>query len=314
MSQDEFTIISRYFASIAGASEHVVVGPGDDCAVLNVPVGCELCVSTDTLVSGVHFPDGAPAQVIANRTLAANLSDLAAMGAEPHSFVLALTIPRADDDWLRDFSDALKVGSERYGIPLVGGNLSRGPLSVTMTVNGVVPIGEAITRNGAKEGDAIYVTGFIGDAGQGLKLYQSEGHADCYLIDRYINPTPRIEAGLALRGIATAMIDVSDGLAGDLSHLLAASRVAGQIDLGKIPLSPELEKRTADVAHTALISGDDYELCFTAHVNDLARVSQVAREINLAVTMIGSVSAGAGLRVFDNGDPVKLDLSGYQHF
>lgn len=312
MSQDEFAIIKRFFATMSEMTEGVVQGPGDDCAILRVPEGTELCVSTDTLIAGVHFPELAPPAMVAQRTFAANMSDLAAMGATPHSFVLAMTLPHVDEDWLGRFSKVLGDCASEYGIPLVGGNLSRGPLSLTMTVNGVVPAGQAIRRSGAKVGDEIYVSGCVGDAGAGLEMLEENPDSKCYLVDRYANPTPRIELGIALRGVATAMIDVSDGLLADLMHLLHASAVGAEIEISRVPLSADLQKRISHVS-SALNAGDDYELCFTTSA-DRQTIEEIAQETGVALSRIGEVIKGTGLQAYDQGQPLVIDKEGYRHF
>ena len=247
MTQDEFSIIERYFGSFPQPGKTpapepasgVALGPGDDCAILTIPPGFELCASTDTLLADVHFPATAPAAVVARRTLGANLSDLAAMGARPHAFLLALTLPAAEASWLEAFSVCLHRLSATWEIPLAGGNLCRGPLSLTMTVFGTAPAGTMIRRAGANQGDDIYVTGHIGDAGAGLQLFLQDpalsDSASKELIRRYTAPTPRIETGQALRQIATAMIDISDGLLADLEHLLTASGAGAEVEVERIP-------------------------------------------------------------------------------
>ncbi len=312
MSQDEFTIIERYFASIAQDSDNVVMGPGDDCAVLHVPSGHELCVTTDTLNESVHFPENCPAAVVAQRTLAANLSDLAAMGATPHSFLLAMTLPHADEDWLCEFSKVLAEGMRQYDVPLVGGNLSRGAMSLTITANGIVPVGGAITRSGAQPGDGIYVSGYIGDAGAGLERYQRDPSARDYLIERYINPTPRVELGQMLRDVATAMIDVSDGLVADLTHLCESSKAGAELELRDVPLSEEFVEALDDVK-VALSSGDDYELCFTSSADD-GTIERIKQESGVNLTRIGRIIENPKLDVFDNGKLIVLDQEGYLHF
>ena len=195
MSTREFSIIERYFKPLSNLSQHgnsVIIGPGDDCAVLRIPDDMELCVSTDTLLEGVHFLPNSPAKVVASRTMAANLSDLAAMGATPYAFLLAMTFPEAREDWLEEFSTTLAEIIELYQVPLVGGNLSKGPLSLTVTIMGTVPAGSAIKRTGASVGDDIYVTGTLGDAAQGLALLR-KGEIDGYLVSRYQFPVARIE-------------------------------------------------------------------------------------------------------------------------
>ena len=238
MADDEFAIIDQYFTSIGWQSDSVVVGPGDDCAVLAVPDGFELCVSTDTLVSGIHFPEGSDGDVVARRSFAAAVSDLAAMGATPYTFTGALTMPVVDHSWLSAFSRELSRLSVEFEIPLVGGNLARGPMSLTITVMGLIPVGQAIKRSGASVGDDVYITGYPGEAGAGLQLLDKAGKSNS-LLDAYQSPQPRIEVGEGLRMLASAAIDVSDGLFADLAHLLDSSGVGAEINVEKIPISVE---------------------------------------------------------------------------
>lgn len=313
---DEFGIIGRYFRDLAGDAAQVIKGPGDDCAVLQIAPSHELCVSTDTLLEGVHFPVGISADVVAARTVSANLSDLAAMGATPHSFVLALTMPEADEQWLSEFSAALKALMETHHIPLVGGNLAKGPLSLTMTVLGYVPDGETIYRSGAARGDGLYVSGFLGDAGRGLARVL-EGNISGYLSERYTHPTPRVTLGQALRDIATAMIDVSDGLVADVRHLASESEVDITIRLEALPLSDELmsDVGRTDALQMALAAGDDYELCFTASQDQESRLTKLGDDLGISITRIGEVTGeGSGLVQVVNGSDELIDAEGYRHF
>lgn len=316
MALDEFSLIDRYFKHLFGPSPAVVIGPGDDCAVLTVPPECELCVSTDTLLEGVHFPPGATGAVVASRTVAANLSDLAAMGADPHSVVLALTIPNLDEAWLQDFSETLKKQLARFNAPLVGGNISRGPLSLTMTVLGCTPRGAAIVRSGARPGDHVYVTGTLGDAGRGLELVRA-GESQGFLVERYESPTPRLALGVALRGMASAMVDVSDGLLADVSHIALSSQVAMTLNIENLPLSDALLNSAGAKAgqQFALTAGDDYELCFAAPDSAAASLVELGKSQGIPITKIGDVTEGQGVRVLDaEGDLIDPGFSGYQHF
>lgn len=317
MEEDEFGIISRYFRHLSLSTEGVVLGPGDDCAVVAIPPGHQVCVSTDTLTEGVHFPIACAPEIVASRCLAANLSDLAAMGASPHSFLLALTLPEADGDWLREFAAALGDGSRHYAIPLVGGNLCKGPLSLTITVMGTVPVSGAILRSGANALDDVYVTGSLGDAGAGLAAYQS-GERSGYLVDRYCAPSPRVGVGIALRGLATAMIDISDGLVAELGHIASESHVGIRAEAALLPLSEDL-RCSADEAvcrSMALFAGDDYELCFTAQASSRSAIAQVANNLNLPLTRIGTVTTDAEqvCVVDEQGQALDLSVAGYRHF
>jgi thiamine-monophosphate kinase len=308
MGGREFDIIERYFAGyISFSPPQVILGPGDDCAILDVPADQELSVSTDTLIEGVHFPAGC----------AANMSDLAAMGAAPFAFTLALTMPAEDDAWLEEFSATLSRLVGKYDIPLVGGNLARGALSITMTVMGIAPKGASIRRSGANPGDIVYVTGTLGDAAGGLAILGQDKKATGHLIDRYYYPNPRLETGLALRGIASAAIDLSDGLLADLAHICKASDAGARIIADNLPLSTALTGAfAADQARAfALGAGDDYELCFTAPAGAADRIAEVARSTGVIVTAIGDITADDGVCLTDRaGHPLSAGQAGYQHF
>ncbi|MGI9323142.1 MAG: thiamine-phosphate kinase [Pseudomonadales bacterium] len=320
-SDDEFAIIDRYFKPLYAAAPGVQKGPGDDSAVLAPPAGTEICATTDTLIEGVHLPCQVSGRVAAGRALGANLSDLAAMGAEPYALLLALTLPKVRHDWLDDFSRTIKELSADYGAPVVGGNLARGDLSITVTALGTVPAGQAIYRNGASAGEDIYITGSIGDAGVGLKLSQGTGvgtdasavgHPE--LLARYEQPCPRLATGQGLRGMATAMIDVSDGLLADAGHLLAASGIGGEMDLALVPLSDALRQAGVTGAAEVANLGDDYELCFTAPVAKAEAISQLAAKTGVAITKIGETNAGTELHLHKDGKPVQSAGTGYNHF
>jgi thiamine-monophosphate kinase len=319
MSTREFSIIERYFKSISNLSQHentVIIGPGDDCAVLRVPDDMELCVSTDTLLEGVHFLPNSRAKVVASRTMAANLSDLAAMGATPYAFLLAMTFPEAREDWLEEFSTTLAEIIEQYQVPLVGGNLSKGPLSLTVTIMGTLPAGSAIKRSGASVGDDIYVTGTLGDAAQGLALSR-KGAADGYLVSRYQFPTARIAAGRRLRGLANSLIDISDGLVAEIGHLAETDSLGAEIAAWELPLSKELVKSAGeDIAISmALFSGDDYELCFTADPADSGEIKAVSDSIDVPMTRIGVVTDGGEIVIRDSkGELMDFGDAGYEHF
>lgn len=318
----EFEIIRRYFTGVVtSTTERVVLGPGDDCAILDVPAGQQLCVSTDTLVSGVHFPDDASAEVAAHRSLCANLSDLAAMGATPLAFLGALTLPGEDDGWLDAFSRTLAALADEYRIPLVGGNLARGELSITLTVLGSIPAGAALRRDGARPGDEVYVTGTLGDAAGWLALEQASGEtsrvrdAD-HLRRRYCSPTPRLGLGERLRGVASGMIDISDGLAADLGHICESSAVGARIDATVIPLSNALRSGFEQRALALAIGGgDDYELCFTAAPDRREDIAALATDTGVGITRIGEIVEGTSPVFVDgDGNAMALEETGYQHF
>jgi thiamine-monophosphate kinase len=314
----EFDLIDRWFKPSARRAD-VELGIGDDAALLRVPDGQRLVVTVDTLVAGVHFPLETDAFSVGHKALAVNLSDLAAMGADPAWVTLALTLPQADEDWLGGFARGFLELAESNGVSLVGGDTTRGPLSVTVQAMGFVPAGFALRRDGAKPGDAICVTGTLGDAGLGLAWVQGRRTLDegigWELAARLDRPTPRVGAGLALRGIAAAAIDVSDGLAADLGHVLQASGVGASIDVDSLPLSEALRAQP-DARELALSSGDDYELLFTAAPEHEQEALARVQAQGLRCTVIGRVEAEAGLRLVDaEGHPYAPPASsGYDHF
>jgi thiamine-monophosphate kinase len=321
----EFELIARYFQQarppLVAARKDVVLGIGDDAALLGVPAGHELVAALDTLVEGRHFPAGAPPQSIGHRALAVNLSDLAAMGATPAWFLLALTLPRADESFLEPFARGLFSLAREHGVQLVGGDTTAGPLSLSVQALGTVPAGQALRRSGAAPGDLLYVSGTPGDAAAGLALLQDHGpeSTDAHereLLRRFLFPEPRVELGLQLRGVASACIDVSDGLAADAGRLAAASGCAAVIDAGALPLSDALRARVSEGQglSNVLRGGDDYELCFT--VAPLRRGEFEARMTNVKcrVTCIGVLAAGSGVRVERNGASIAADTRGYDHF
>ncbi|MBL4679292.1 MAG: thiamine-phosphate kinase [Pseudomonadales bacterium] len=316
----EFEIIRRFFSGkITLQKDHVVIGPGDDCAVVRVPNNFELCLSTDTFIEGVHFPFQAKPALIASRLSAANLSDLAAMGAEPFGFTLAISSPEFTEHWLEEFSDQLEDDVEKYQNPLLGGNLSRGPLSLTMNIMGIVPTGTAILRSNAKVGDDIYVSGNLGDAAGGLALMEQiadQAVKNSSLLERYSSPVPRVDLGQALRKIATAAIDISDGFAADLGHLCEASGFGAQINLEALPLSTELVRTFGlEVARVkAIRGGDDYELCFTAEPDQASSIQQLSECLKLKLTKVGKISHDKSVSIKDKlGSPFD-EIEGYQHF
>lgn len=299
---DERTLIDTFFArrpsGAASRRDDVVVGIGDDAAVLHFDAGYELVVATDTIVEGTHFPAGTPAAVIGHRCLAINLSDLAAMGAEPLWYSLALSLPAVEPAWLDEFARGLHALADRHGVALVGGDTVRGPLSATVTVQGRTRPGAAVLRSGARPGDGIWVTGTPGDAVAGRLLPAGATGDDAEALRRrFLYPEPRVQEGRALPEIATAMLDVSDGLDDDLGKLLVASGVGADLDAGALPLSAALRAvRGDDAIACALTGGDDYELCFTVLPADEDRLRQLATTWPVPVTRIGTVLAGSGRR------------------
>lgn len=293
------------------------LGVGDDAALLSVPVGQSLVAATDTLVEGRHFLAGAPPDSIGHQALAVNLSDLAAMGADPAWALLSLSIPDVSESWLESFAGGLYAIADKAGIELVGGDTVRGPLVVTITALGLVTPQQALRRSGASAGDWLYVSGTLGEAAAGLEVLRRDPHAahDDPLVRRYRYAEPRLELGRSLRGRASAAMDVSDGLYGDLGKLCAASHVGARIDLGCLPIGDDLARRfePADCERFALHGGDDYELIFTMPA---AVAGQWERDVDAAcrVTRIGSIVAGAGVVCLRDGQPVAIAGSGYDHF
>ena len=304
---DEFELIRRYFKRNFEA-DGVVTGIGDDGAVLAPDSDRQQIQVIDTLVEGVHFPQNTNPSDIAYRAVAVNLSDIAAMGGRPRWMTLALTLPNVDEQWLESFSAGLFEAADEFDVALVGGDTTAGPLAVvTVSITGEVRHGAALLRSGAQPGDAIYVTGTLGDAAAGLDLLQ-RGESNDVLVQRFLRPTARIETGEALVGNASAAIDVSDGLAGDLRKLLAASGVGGEMQIDRLPISDALRLvgSSEQQYQWALCGGDDYELCFTAKEDAMANIA--------GITQIGRVTRSARLECTLNGDVVEIDDSGYRHF
>lgn len=313
---DEFALIRRYFSSLTKPAADVALGIGDDCALLQPPAGEVLAVSTDTLVSGRHFPVETAPYDIGWKSLAVNLSDLAAMGAQARWFTLALTLPDADQSWIAEFARGLSDLSSQSGISLVGGDTTRGPLSITITVMGSVPVGAALKRSGAKVDDVICVTGTLGAAALALRVL-NEPDLSSELRERLDRPTPRLSAGFALRDIAHAAIDLSDGLAGDLVHVLDASGVGAEVYSQRLPSSPAFKQRVSIDDSLALQAqgGDDYELCFCIAPEKFDEAVARLAVLDVPLTLIGRITATTGLRFLDaNGATIALTANGYRHF
>lgn len=317
----EFRLIDRIRERTALAREDVLLGIGDDAALLAVPAGQQLAAAIDTLVEGVHFPSGTAPADIGWKALAVNLSDLAAMGAAPAWALLTLTLPRADPSRVDGLAEGFAQLAREHAVALVGGDTTRGPFSLGVAVHGFVPAGQALVRGGARAGDAVCVTGTLGDAGGGLRLVQGAASFDAAnpahraLRARLDRPTPRVRAGLALRGRASACIDVSDGLLADLGHLCAASGVGAELDPGALPLSPALREVFDEAAarELALSGGDDYELCFTVPAGALDATLAALAAAGERATRIGTVVAGDGVRAA-GGAPLAAARGGWDHF
>lgn len=313
----EFALIDLIKQRVKSRSD-VVLGIGDDAALLNVPNDQHLVVSTDTLNTGVHFPEGTAPEDIGYKSLAVNLSDLAAMGATPAWASLAISLPSTDADWLVKFLDGFFELADEHGVQLIGGDTTQGPLSITVTVQGFVPKDQALRRDAAKVGDEIWITGSIGDAAGGLAQWRAQGLQSAKLRYRLDRPMPRVNIGIALRGIASAAIDISDGLLADLSHILHASKVGAEIEICRVPMSKPLLDHFPDDRERyrlQLSGGDDYELCFTAPAHQSLAIEQALAECDVVATVIGHVVNGSELKCFDeNGELFELDKKGFEHF
>lgn len=314
----EFDLIRRYFTR---ATPNALLGVGDDAALLQVGGGNVLAVSSDMLVSGTHFFPDADPFLLGHKTLAVNLSDMAAMGATPRWATLAIALPGADEAWLERFSAGFFALAQQYGVELVGGDTTRGPLNLCVTIMGEVPAEQALRRSGAQPGDEVWVSGRLGDAAlalahlQGRIVLSAAEYAAC--APALHQPQPRIALGLALRGLANCAIDISDGLLADLGHILDAAQLAARLDFSALPVSPVLRGHLQQppARLCALSGGDDYELCFTAPSARHAELLGISARLALPLARIGTIVAGRGCFVHDAaGDPIDIEATGYDHF
>jgi len=333
MNLSEFEVIQELCNTneLVFPRDGVRLGIGDDGAVLSLPQGRDLVLAMDTAVANIHFPADAPAEFIAHRVLVANLSDIAAMGAQPLSFTLSLVAPEVKQDWLGNFASGLARLAQLHDCPLVGGDVSQGPLIITIEVQGVIDPGAVITRSGAQTGDSILVTGYPGDAALGLALLRPEFSEYAASLDpaslssaqrqhleaAYFQSEPRLAFGMGCAHLVNSGIDISDGLDGDLKHILRASGRGAVVDLEALPCSAAAlactDKKTSAAA--ALFGGDDYELCFTAPPERLPRLQELAAEIDLPLHCIGKIVADAGLKYRDgHGQAVQFSQQSYTHF
>ena len=317
----EFDLIKRYFLR-KSLQNDVILSVGDDCAITSIPTGYQLAITTDTLVEGTHFlPSISPAD-LAYKSVAVNLSDLAAMGATPAWMSLALTLPEIKEEWLAEFSQSLFAILDRYGVSLIGGDTTKGSLSITLTAQGFLPENQGLFRHQAKVGDWIFVSGFLGDSAAGLDLLlqnrKMENESDRYFIQRHLHPTPRVELGLALRSFSCCALDISDGLLADLGHILERSQVGAEIYLENLPLSRHLctQYEQTQAEKFALTGGEDYELCFTVSEEKREEMEQVLRSQGIKVTCIGKIlPQTSGLNLLKNGEKVALPAHcGFDHF
>jgi len=317
---NEFEIIRTYFATQPVRRADVHLGIGDDGAIVQAPPSMEIVMTSDVLVAGVHFFDNVDPASLGHKSLAVNLSDLAAMGATPAWFLLNLTLPKVENAWLHAFSGGLHELAQLYQVQLIGGDTSRGPLSVAITAIGLVPQGKAMRREGARVGDAIYVTGSLGDAALALAARQGEHGVTvgevAAAVQRLDRPEPRVAEGVGLRDFASSAIDISDGLMADLIHVLEASHVGARVNLGTIPVSPTYRSQMRKVGlDYALAGGEDYELCVTVPVASGLRAEALALASGFSLTRIGEITTGDKLVVLDSmGRPYEPKTKGYDHF
>lgn len=320
MAGSEFKLISQYFSRLTSQRDDVVLGIGDDCALLQPPAGKQLAVSIDTLVEGVHFFADVAPRALGYKSLAVNLSDLAAMGAAPAWFTLALTLPEYNPDWLQQFTDGLAAAAANSGIQLIGGDTTRGPLTISIQVHGYVDKGQALRRDGAGVGDKVYVSGTLGDAGAAVKhrlenwLPPALNDADWQFFQQRLEyPAPRLTLGQAISQYASAAIDISDGLSADLTHILERSGKGAVINIDRLPVSSALAKLPRDEALAlALGAGDDYELCFTVP----AAATDKLQQLDGTLTCIGEITAADRLQLTnDLGQEININAKkGYDHF
>lgn len=315
----EFALIKRFFSQQEMNRSDVLLGQGDDCAVVNTTPQTNIAVTTDTMVAGVHFDAHVPPRAIGHKLVAVNLSDLAAMGAEPAWLSLALTLPEVDEAWLESFAAGMYEVAGYYNCQLIGGDTTRGPLTLTLTAQGLLPEGQRLTRHGARPGDWVYVSGFLGDAAAALAVQRGEFEASSFiqgkLEERLCYPTPRVALGQALRNVATSCIDISDGLVADLQHILTRSNVGARLFLHQIPYSECLQGLAlSQRQHFALHGGDDYELCFTVPEEMRGSLDTMLAHSGVRLTCVGQIDRQQGLRFFDEQEEVDIAATGYQHF
>jgi thiamine-monophosphate kinase len=322
MALGEFELIQKFFTRLGPQHPAVTCDVGDDCALLSIPFGYELAVSIDTLVAGVHFPEkNYSAYLLGHRALRVAASDLAAAGAAPLAFTLALTLPSVDEQWLADFSRGLSEAASALSLTLIGGDTTRGPLTLSLQVHGLISKGRMLKRNGAKAGDLVFVSGDLGAARAALDVFN---HPDAFsssvtdiFLQRYWQPQPRLALGVQLRNVASACLDISDGLLADAAHIASASKVAIEIDSFSVPVNSAVKEHyDLDTAlRFAFTGGDDYELCFTVPTEKVGQIKMIAEAAGCALTCIGRVVDGAGVRCLDvSGNTVEFEKSGYQHF
>lgn len=313
----EFDIIARHFTR---PTSHTLLGIGDDAALIKATPGCELVVSTDMLVSGVHFFAHADPDKLGHKTLAVNLSDMAAMGAEPRWAMLAVALPAIDESWINHFSRGFFRLALEYAVDLIGGDTTRGPLCLALQIIGEVPSGMTLRRDGAQAGDDVWVSGKLGEAALGLAHLQGKIELDArgaeICLRRLHTPQPRVALGRALRGVASAAIDISDGLLADLEHIATRSGVGAEVEIGLLP-RPDVMSEIAEneLRQAVLAGGDDYELCFCAPAARQQTIAAIAQQLQLPLTKIGRIVVGDGVRAIDdNGREFQGSVRGFDHF
>jgi len=321
MASSEFELIKKYFQHLTDEDPSVKCGIGDDAAIIKMPQGMDVVLSMDTLLEDTHFPAGTDPFDIGYKVLAVNLSDMAAMGAVPKWALLSISLPENDEAWLKEFASGFHHLAKQHSITLIGGDMSRGPLSVTLQIQGLVPAGTALKRDGAQKGDLIYVTGSLGDAGVGLDIFQGKlsigNEHEAFFLNSLNRPEVSVEAGLRLREIASSAIDISDGLIADLGHIADASHVGAEIEVKKIPLSEAMQQCIDETTawDYALTSGDDYKLCFTASAVQHEQIINTFREINIPVSCIGKINEETGLQLkIPEGTCFEPSGKSYEHF
>ncbi|TMN92497.1 thiamine-phosphate kinase [Pseudoalteromonas phenolica] len=317
----EFELINRFFTGRGITRRDVDLGIGDDCALVTIPEGCQLAVTTDTLVEGVHFFSDISPKALGHRILAVNLSDLAAMGAEPAWISIGLTLPNVDETWLEQFTEGMHDIAEYYNVQLIGGDTTQGPLTITVCAKGIVPKGKALTRSGAKVGDWLYVTGDLGDAALAIEArkqgWDLSDEDRSYAQKKFDYPAPQVAAGQVLRGLANSAIDISDGLLADLNHILTHSGVGATIHADKVPLSTALKNLPDEEVRLmlAMAYGDDYQLLFTVPDSNRVAVEKRLAEYGVTPTCIGQINANAGdVSLLYKDKPWPFPATGFEHF
>lgn len=316
----EFDLIGRYFTEQVVRRKDVVLGIGDDCAIVSPDERHHIAITTDTLVAGVHFPKNTAPRAIGHKAIAVNLSDLAAMGAEPNWISLALTLPDSNEEWLSEFCAGVFELAEYYNVQLIGGDTTQGPLTVTVTAQGSIPKDKHLSRSGAKAGDWLYLTGDVGDAALALKFLNNEVDVQSIFHEQILTkldyPKPRVLAGQALREYASSAIDVSDGVISDLGHICKASNVGANLVLDSLPLSKAMldSLPQEDAVKLALTGGDDYELLFTVSEDNKVGMETAMSNAGVKVTCIGQLNGTEKITTTLDSKPIKIDAKGFEHF